>query len=381
MKTMYQPFTLGSLTLKNRLVASAMFEYGAKEGRITEKILERYRQLAQGGIGGIITGMQAVTASGAVAPQMVHTEYDGYVQDMQALADAVHREGCKLFVQLQHCGGKTRPAEGYDHFTVSPPEDTDKGHSASDLRSLRIQDSSVVYHAATAEELRKVAEDFGRAARRCQQAGVDGVQLHGAHGYLINSFLSPSTNHRQDAYGGPIENRARLLFEIYDAVRRAVGPAYIVGVKFPFSDLNEHSIQPEESLYVCRELERRGIDFIEVSSGMVMSTGADSFSPRLPKDAPEGPFLPYARQVAQAVSVPVISVCGYRSPAFIEQTLAGTGLAAVSFGRPLVREPDLPNRWKQDISPAKCVSCNACRNSAGDGILTCQVEKHLRGNN
>lgn len=376
MKTLYQPFTVGNLTLKNRLVASAMFEYGAEEGRITDKIAERYHQLAQGGIGGIITGMQAVTASGAVAPQMVHTEYDGYVQDMKAIADTVHQEDCKLFVQLQHCGSKTRPAEGYDHFTVSAVEDS--APHASDLRSLSPRDPLVVYHPATVEELRKVAEDFGQAARRCQLAGVDGVQLHCAHGYLINSFLSPSTNHRQDEYGGPIENRARLLFEIYDAVRRAVGPEYPVGVKFPFSDLNAQSIQPEESLYVCRELERRGIDFIEVSSGMVMSTGSDSFSPRLAKDGPEGPFLPYARQVAQAVSVPVISVCGYRSPAFIQQVLSETGLAAVSFGRPLVREPDLPNRWRRDESPAQCVSCNACRNSAGDGIITCQVEKRLK---
>lgn len=209
-----------------------------------------------------------------------------------------------------------------------------------------------------------------RAALRCKAAGVDGVQIHASHGFLLNSFLSPITNKRTDEYGGKIENRARLVFEIYDAVRAAVGKDYVVGIKFPFSDLKENSIQPEESLWVCKELEKRGIDFIEVSSGIA----GDKFSPVLRKNQ-EAPFLPYAAQVAEAVAVPVISVCGYRTPDVIEKALAETKIAAVSFGRPLVCEPDLPLRWKTDPSSAKCVSCNGCFKSAPDGIIPCQMNK------
>ena len=359
---MYTHFHIGDTQIANRLVASAMFEYGADNGKITDKIKERYRQLADGGAGLIITGMQAVSASGAVAPAMVNTEYDGYVSDMRDIADIVHASGGKIVVQLQHCGGKTCQAEGYDHFAVC---------------EMTVSDSCT-YHEATKEELHKVVADFAASALRCKKAGIDGVQIHGAHGYLINSFLSPSKNHRTDEYGGKIENRARILFEVYDAVRQAVGNDYITSVKFPFSDLNECSIQPEESIFACKELERRGINFIEVSAGMVMDKSLASFAPVVRNDN-QAPFLKYASQLACEVSVPVISVCGYRTPDIVEKALTETKIAAVSFGRSLVREPDLPNRWKTDKSPAKCISCNRCCNSFGDGIITCQIENSQSG--
>lgn len=357
-KAMYSPFNLGAIQIGNRLVASAMFEYGADNGRITEKINNRYLELADGGAGLIITGMHAISASGAVAPIMVNTEYDGYIKDLEKIANTVHAKGGKIVVQLQHCGGKTCQADGYDHFSVCDKKVSD----------------SCVYHEATKAELQKVTADFAAAALRCKKAGVDGVQIHGAHGYLINTFLSPSTNHRSDEYGGDIENRARLLFEVYNAMRQAVGNGFIIGVKFPFSDLNENSIRPEESLFVCKELERRGINFIEVSSGMVMDNSSASFTPVVRNDN-QAPFLKYASWLANEIDIPVISVCGYRTPDMVERALIETKIAAVSFGRPLVREPDLPKRWKNDSSPAKCISCNRCCNSFGDGIITCQISK------
>ena len=359
---MYTPFPLGRTQIPNRLVASAMFEYGADNGRITEKIKERYLSLADGGAGLIITGMHAVSQAGRVAPVMVHTEYGGYIEDMREIAREVHGRGGKILVQLQHCGGKSSQADGYDRFSVCE----------------KIVSDTCIYHEATKDELRRVAADFAASALRCKEAGVDGVQIHGAHGYLINTFLSPSTNHRADEYGGPIENRARILFEVYDAIRQAVGNDFIVGVKFPFSDLNENSIQPEESLFVCKELERRGIDFIEVSSGMVMDQSSASFTPVIHHDR-QAPFLKYASLAAEKISVPVISVCGYRTPDMVEKALTETKISAVSFGRPLVRETDLPERWKTDRTAARCVSCNRCCTSFGDGIITCQVKKEETG--
>lgn len=357
-QVMYTSFSIGGMEIKNRLIASAMFEAGANNGQITEKIIRRYRQLAEGGTGLIITGMQGITASATIAPLMVNTAYKSYEADMSNLAAIAHDSGCKFVVQLQHCGSKTMPADGFDHFSVSETVVSD----------------AKIYHEATKDELKKVVEGFGEAALRCKKAGVDGVQIHSAHGFLLNSFLSPSSNHRLDEYGGSIENRTRLLFEIYDEIRSKTGNSFIVGIKFPFDDLNPHSILPEESLYACKELERRGIDFIEVSSGMGPSGVALSFSPLVKKDSP-APFLKFAAAVADAVSIPVISVCGYRSPEVIEKVLSDTNISAVSFGRPLVCEPNLPNRWKMDRSAAKCVSCNRCGNSFADGIITCQVQK------
>lgn len=355
---MYTPFSIGKMEVKNRLVASAMFEAGAKNGQVTEKIVERYRQLAEGGVGLIITGMQGITASATVAPSMVHTEYTAYEEDMKKLAAIVHAAGCKLIVQLQHCGSRTLPMDGFDHFSVCETVVSD----------------TQIYHEATQDEIKKVVTDFGKAALRCKAAGVDGVQIHSAHGFLLNSFLSPSSNHRTDEYGGDIQNRARFLLEIYDEVRSKVGNYFIVGIKFPFNDLNTQSISPEDSLYVCRELEQRGIDFIEVSSGMGPEGGVLSFSPIVKKDA-QAPFLKYAETVANAVSIPIISVCGYRSPDVVEKVLSETKISAISFGRPLVCEPNLPNRWKTNGSAAKCISCNRCGNSYADGIITCQVQK------
>lgn len=357
-KRMFRPFQIGNLTIPNRLAASAMFEYGAVNGQICEKIMEHYEKLAKGGAGLIITGMQGVRASACVGSIMVHTEYENYVQDMQKLAKIVHGEGAKLFVQLQHCGAKTSKTEGYDTFFVS---------------DVLVGDACT-YHEASKAELQKLVADFARSAMRCKEAGVDGVQIHAAHGFLLNSFLSPSTNKRTDEYGGNIENRARLVFEIYEAMREAAGKTFVIGIKFPFSDLKENSIQPEESLFVCRELEKRGIDFIEVSAGMVLDSSSASFSPFIPEKS-EAPFLGFAEQIANKVHIPVLSVCGYRTPEMVEKALTTTKIAAVSFGRPLVREPDLPLRWKKETSRAACISCNACCKSFADGIITCQAKK------
>ncbi len=344
---MYTPFRIGNLQIPNRLVASAVFEYGAEDGKITDRIRDRYRALADGGAGLIITGMHAVSHRGAIGPAMVSTDCDGYVRDLGDIVEEIHSRGSRIFVQLQHCGPSTCQEDGYDRFTASDTQVSDRCRC----------------HAATAEEIGKVVSDFAAAALRCRQAGADGVQIHAAHGFLISRFLSPSSNRRQDGYGGDAPGRARLLLEICDAVRSAVGDTFPVGVKFQFHDLNGPADQAEDSVFICRELERRGIDFLEISAGMVMDGSPASFVPVV-QPGEEPPFLSFAVQAARAVSVPVISVCGY---------------AAVSFGRPLIREPDLPTRWREDTRPAACISCNRCRASFGDGIITCYAKKDPDG--
>jgi 2,4-dienoyl-CoA reductase-like NADH-dependent reductase (Old Yellow Enzyme family) len=354
---MYSPFKIGGLEIKNRLVRSATFEYGAEEGRITPRIVDLYRQLAEGGVGLIITGMVAVRPQAGTGSVMVNAAYEGFADDMRQVSKAAHESGSKLFVQLNHAGYRTAQAPFYDRIGVSP---LDAGNG-------------VAYHEATPDELKELGEAFGKAAKRCQEAGCDGVQIHAAHGFLLSTFLSPYYNLRTDAYGGPIENRARVLFEVYEAIRAKTGDGYPIGVKLHFSDRVSPSITPEESLHVCRELEKRGIGMIEVSSGIFVKGQKDSVpTPPVP-DGQEGNFLSGAKQIAEAVNVPVISVCGYRTPDFIEKTLAGTSIAAVSLCRPLVREPGLPNRWKTDRSKATCVSCSRCFLSKG--IIACQKDK------
>lgn len=354
MKTvaMYEPFKIGNITVKNRLVRSALFEYTADNGRITSRIIDLYRELGRGGCGLIISGMQAVSPEGRVGPVMVEATYDRYETDLGHVARAARQGGGVFFVQLNHSGDRTAKLEGYDHLSVSP----------KDIEGC-------AYHEASEEEISKIVSDFARAAARCRAAGCDGVQIHAAHGFLINTFLSPYFNHRSDGYGGSIEGRARILFEVYAAVRSAVGDDFSISVKVPFSDRVTPSLTPDECLFVCRELERLGVDMIEISSGVTMDGGAKSFVPVMRRDA-EGPFLSWAAQIAGAVSVPVVSVCGYRTPEFIERALTQTPIAAVSLGRPLIREPHLPIRWRTDPTRAACISCNQC--CKPKGIIACR---------
>lgn len=350
--SMYTPFRIGSKTVKNRLVASAMFDYGADDGKFSGRMVEHYSRLAEGGAGLIITGMEGVSAGAGVGPAMVQTSSSGYEDALSGLADICHAQDCRLFVQLQHAGYRTLGKGGYDTFGVCDKKVGD-----------------MIYHAATSEELKDLAHDFALSAARCREAGCDGVQIHAAHGFLLNTFLSPLTNQRQDEYGGPIANRARLLFEIYEAVRRKVGNDFPIAVKFPFSDLAATSITPEESQWTCRELDKRGIDMIEVSSGMSRDGGPSSFCPFEKQGEREGNFLEGAERIASVVKAPVVSVCGYRTPEFVEQVLQRGTISAVSFGRPLVCEPDLPNRWKTDRRRSRCLSCNGCRKSRD--IIAC----------
>lgn len=351
---MYQSFNIGNVEIKNRLVKSAMFEFGADNGKITNQIINVYKEAAEGGCGLIITGMQAVTPGGGNYPIMVQTTYDSYVSDMQKIVEEVHKCGSKIFVQLQHTGHRSFWKGGYDTFAVS---DIPVNEEFS-------------YHEATIDEINNLVKSYGVAAKKCKEAGCDGVQIHAAHGFLVNSFLSPLMNRRTDDYGGDIKNRARLLFEIYQSVRMSVGLDYPIGVKLSFDDLNGNSCTPEEMIWVAEELEKMGMEMIEVSSGMRIDGSDASFTPFLKKDE-EGCFKNSAEQIATQVKIPVISVCGYRTPEFINNTLENTNISAVSFGRALVCEPKLPERWKIDFSKAKCISCNKCYGSAGKGIITC----------
>jgi 2,4-dienoyl-CoA reductase-like NADH-dependent reductase (Old Yellow Enzyme family) len=347
---MYDPLPIGRLTAGNRLVRSATFEFGADEGRLTDKIFSLYRDLAAGGAGLTITGMTAVSAGGSAGPIMMNSSYDGYVSDLRKIADMFHQHQSLLFVQLNHAGYKCFPGPGYDRLGVSPAR-------IGELDFAEFSDG----------DLLKLKEDFAAAALKCREAGADGVQIHSSHGYLLNTFLSPLWNRRTDRYGGSKENRARLLLEIYRAVRSAVGPDYPLAAKIPFSDRTSPSVAPEDVLYACTQLASEGLDLIEISAGIDPMGGDTSFSPA--ENRIEGYFLDGAALIAQNVSVPVVSVGGYRTPDFIEKTLNETAVAAVSMCRPFVAEPALPNRWKTDRSRTECVSCNSCFRS--QGIITC----------
>jgi 2,4-dienoyl-CoA reductase-like NADH-dependent reductase (Old Yellow Enzyme family) len=349
MKTLFEPVVVGGLSLRNRCIRSATFEYAYddEKGSFIDKLLPMYEKLAGNSVAAIITGMVGVDENSRIASVMVKAYGQTFVSELAQLADSVHRLGAKLIVQINHCGQKARQIDNGG----SPLGPSD----AEDAQGNPVQGMSL-------DEIHAVIGSFAEAAARCKQAGADAVQIHAAHGYLLSEFLNPYFNKRRDAYGGNIECRARIVLEVYDAVRKAVGDKYPVWIKINCKDLTEPSINLEEFLWLCSELDKRAIDAIEVSGGAMISPQSTP-APLITKEEDEGFFAREALQAAETASASVISVCGYRSPHMVEKWLNQGKIEAISLCRPLISEPDLVGRWERgDWKKARCVSCSKCFN-------------------
>lgn len=354
MKKIFEPARLGNLAIKNRLVRSATVEAGAfLDGAPTPLLKEIYDALALGGAGLIITGMVGVCPGSRALTGMGKAYGQAFVPAFSEITQSVHEKGGKIVVQLCHCGAKAMAAKD----GALPPGPTG---TEGLVREIPL------------EELNEMVFAFGQAALQCKRAGADGVQIHAAHGYLISEFLSPYYNKRQDRYGGSLENRARLLFLIYDEIRKQTGPQYPVLIKINSSDLAEPGFTEEECALVCRELSRRGLDAAEISGGISIDKRSQAAQP-VKGEQGEGYFGQAALRIAEKAGLPVISVGGYRTPGVIDRYLNAGGIEAASLCRPLIREPNLPRRWESgELSRAGCISCGRC---SGGAILGCPVKK------
>lgn len=349
MKSIFDPVTLGGIASPNRLVRSAAFECPARNGgySFVENLGPLYERLAEGGVGVIISGAVGVGPNSRALPSMIKAYGGGFVPEMRELARRVHAKDGKLVVQISHCGVKAGCL------------DTTKIPLGPSVYSVN---EGIAGRPMDEWDIAAVVADFASAAALCREAGVDGVQIHAAHGYLLSQFLSPYFNKREDGYGGNAVNRARIVLEVYNAIRVAVGAEYPVWIKINGSDMVEGGLTPEDSLIACQELAAREIDAIEVSGCLVLDPKT-SAARIVRTEADEGCFAPLALSLAEriAASVSVISVCGYRTPAVISRWLNKGGIAAISLCRGLISEPNLPNRWKNgDESKSRCISCNKC---------------------
>ena len=234
--------------------------------------------------------------------------------------------------------------------------------------------------AMSQREIKETVQAFARAAGRVKRAGFDAVELHGAHGYLIAQFLSPATNKRKDKYGGPIENRARFLFEVYRAVRKSVGKGFPVLIKLNAKDFVRGGLSERDALFVARKLDSLGIDAIELSGGVPAAGDMGPARVKIRKADDEAYFLPIAKRIQKQVSVPIILVGGIRSFKVVHNVLKTDAAELVSMARPFIREPHLIKRWKGgDRTKAACISCNQCFGAAmsSEGVC-CVVERRIR---
>jgi 2,4-dienoyl-CoA reductase-like NADH-dependent reductase (Old Yellow Enzyme family) len=329
--------------------------------------------LAQGGTGLIITGYAYVNKTGQSFPLQSGIHIDGAVQEWRRITDGVHERGSKIAMQIAHGGRQIKAGALGGRKSVAPS-------AIPDLVYFTMP------RPMTEAEILQTIQDFGNAAARVKEAGFDAVQIHGAHGYLIPSFLSPLTNRRRDEWGGDFERRFRFLAEVYNAVRKAVGADFPVLYKLNMTDLVPFGTTPRNSFPAAGRLAELGVDAVEISGGInEMALGmmrGDSFADIIGRDRSiltkmyfkcvlgaeklflpfhEAYFLPYAERLRPILNIPLILVGGVRSPETAERIIESGSADFVSMARPLVRESGLPNRWSSgDLKPAQCVSCNRC---------------------
>jgi 2,4-dienoyl-CoA reductase-like NADH-dependent reductase (Old Yellow Enzyme family) len=364
MKKLFEKTTINGMTLNNRFVRSATWEgMCEKDGRPTAKLASYYRDLAAGDVGLIITGYTFVRPDGKQMPGKMGIHTDDFAADMRSLAQAVHSEGGRICIQLVHAGGQTTTQTA--------------GRRPLAPSAVKVEQFPEEPQAMSKEDIDEIVAAFGDAARRAEEYGFDAVQLHAAHGYLINQFLSPLTNKRTDDYGGPVENRCRFLLEVYRRVRFEVGPDFPVLAKLNGSDNLEGGLDLSDAVYAAKLLDAEKIDAIEVSGGTSASGDKTPVRTKIDKPKQEGYNLALAIEIKKTVQCPIMAVGGFRSPEVINKAVTENGIDYISMARPFIREPQLIKRWQQgDLSAARCISCNGCfKPGIKEGGIYCVVEK------
>ncbi|WP_297213364.1 MULTISPECIES: NADH:flavin oxidoreductase [Thermodesulfovibrio] len=362
---LFSPFEIKSIKISNRIVRSATYEKMADEdGFVTDKLINLYVNLAKGGVGLIITGNVLVHISGRSAPKMLCLHNDFYIEGLKKLTDAVHDEGGKIVIQLSHGGRQCASIFLHGRQPLAP--------SAVYEPVYKVTPKEM-----TQEEIWEIVESFGKAARRAKEAGFDGVQIHGAHGYLVNQFLSPYTNRRNDYWGGDEERRFHFLEEVYNSIRENVGYDYPLMIKLNASDFIEGGLTLEESLRIAKRLENLGIDAIEVSGGIVESKPDERpVRPKIDSKEKEAYFREFSKEFKKTIKVPIMLVGGIRSRSTAEDILEKNEADLISLSRSLIREPDLPKKWEKGKDTADCIYCNGCMRFMKLEYVKCtQLEK------
>ncbi len=341
---LFSPVTINAMTLKNRAVMPPMGTgYGNADGTASERLVQYLARRARGGAGLIITEICAPDPRGKGFPNELGAWSDALIPSLARIAAAVHREGAKVALQLHHAGRETfaAAAGGLPEAPSAIP-------------------SAILGQPCEAMSLARIADliaAFARAAAWAKEAGFDAVELHGAHGYLLNQFLSPFSNRREDAYGGSEENRSRFVLEILQAVREAVGPAFPVLIRISADELIRGGYDLDFTRRLAPKLVAAGADAIHVSVGVYSTPGNLSIASM---DTAPGFNLFRARAIREAAGVPVIGVGRIQRPEDADRAIAAGDADLISFGRQHLADPDFIRKTlagrEEDIR--WCVACN-----------------------
>jgi len=332
-----QPFTLPSgAVIKNRLFKSAMSEgLGSWDNRMTPQLVQLYSRWAQGGVGLLVTGNVMVDRRHLGEPGNLAIEDERDLPMLQQWTKAGTKNDTQLWIQLNH------PGKQVLRTLVKDPVGPSAIPFAAELRSV-----FATPRALTEAEILDIIQRFGRSAAIAKKAGFSGVQIHGAHGYLVSQFLSGHHNQRADQWGGSAENRRRFVLEVYKEIRRQVGDEFPVGIKLNSADFQRGGFTEDESLEVIRELSAAGVDLIEISGGTYEEpamTGKE-YPKKESTVKREAYFLEFAEKARQATTTPLVVTGGFRSPEGMEEALASGAVDFVGIARLLAIEPDAPKR-------------------------------------
>lgn len=370
MSKLFEVTVINGMQLPNRFVRSATWEGMAEDdGSVTPALVDCMRQLAEGQVGLIISSHAYINPEGQATPKQIGVYKDSLINGLRQITQAVQGQGGKIVLQMSHSGCMANPKlTGQMPLAPSNVE----GIFKSPIKEM------------TTGDIQGLIEAFGLAAQRAKKAGFDGVQIHAAHGYLMNQFLSPLLNKRTDAYGGSVENRYQILREALKKVRSTVGSGFPVLIKLNSQDFMEGGLTLEDSLKIGRLLQEDGIDAIELSGGTLLSGQLMPSRVGITKEEKEAYFLEAAKLFKKTIKVPLILVGGIRSLHVAERIIEQGWADYISMSRSFIREPGLIKRWKSgDLRKASCISDNQCFGPAmaGEGIY-CVVEKkeNTKGN-
>lgn len=336
MKNIFDTTNFKNLTMKNRIIRGALWEeLATNDGHLTDELIEIYETLAKGGVGTILTGYAVITNHERPNPKMMGIYDDSFIEEYQNFTKKIHELGSNIIMQVAY--GKSL------------------NHSIKD-------------ELITKDDISNIIKLYTDAAIRVKKSGFDGIEIHAGHGYILSQFLSTNHNIRTDEYGGSLENRARIIFEIVKSIRSAVGFDFPILIKINSQDFVSNSgFTEEDSLYVCRELANIGIDAIEVTGGDETSQEVlkNNFGPARKKiygfKDRESYFKNFATTLAEQINIPVILIGGNRSIEVMNNILNSSKIEYFSMSRPLTAEPSLINRWLNgDTRASRCVSCNKC---------------------
>jgi 2,4-dienoyl-CoA reductase-like NADH-dependent reductase (Old Yellow Enzyme family) len=360
---LFTPLKIGKMEIKNRFMRSATWDAMADEtGAMTERAAVLYHELNTGGIGLIISGFAFVSHPLGQAGAGQYGIYsDKMIPGWKPVVKEAHKNGSKIAMQIVH-GGINSGYLSQRGITLQ---------SVSEMPEIARR----LHKQMTEEEIEAIIADFVAAGVRVREAGFDAVQLHGAHGYLLSQFASPIYNRRTDKWGGSAESRRRFHIEIITRLRKAVGPDFPILIKFGVQDDKAEGMSFAEGLETCKQMEKAGVDSIEVSAGVGIAITK-------PKDGEElqPVFRERAAAVKKAVNIPVAVVNGIRNVAVAEDIIQSGDADIISMSRPFIREPHLLLRWqKGDTAPATCISCSKCMPIAiKDAVLECGEDRRIR---